>query len=282
MTLRSYFETTKAARQVILVDNNSDPETLEVIEAWKATGNIDKLILLDQNEGGCAFNRAAPFVTGSYVHFSENDLEYRPGWDTILLAKFDAFPRLGQLSLFGPEPESDKGEVWTRHRARRAEAAGQVIWPTKKNVTTTCIVRRKVLDAVPWTNNERPGGFRMPNDSGYSARIHGLGLVVAWNDTYVATNWGHNVEEWNSNLSYYLASYENKAWLGVDGLEERLRLAGYRFERQPDGEVVGIVPASAPGNDGTAEEARSAASVLLARGRTRLRQLMRPTSDRRR
>ena len=113
MTLRSYFETTKAPHQVMVVDNASGPETLEVIQAWNATGNIDKVILLDQNEGGCALNHAFPFVTGSYVHFSENDLEYRPGWDTSLLPKFDAFPRLGQLSLFAPEPERDKGEVWT-------------------------------------------------------------------------------------------------------------------------------------------------------------------------
>ena len=86
----------------------NSPETLEVIQTWNATGNIDKLILLDQNEGGCAFNRAVPFVTGSCVHISENDLEYRPGWDTILLPKCDAFPRLGQLSLFHPNPNKTR------------------------------------------------------------------------------------------------------------------------------------------------------------------------------
>src|ERR1019366_1550341 len=129
LTLRSYFATTQAPHQVIVVDNGSDSETLNVIQSWNATGHIDKLILLDHNEGGCAFNLAFPFVTGSYVHFSENDVEYRPGWDAMLLPKFLAFPRLGQLSLFAPEPEHDKGEVWTRHRARRAEAQGHVIWP---------------------------------------------------------------------------------------------------------------------------------------------------------
>ena len=61
--------------------------------------------------------------------------------------------------------------------------------------------------------------MRLPNDGSYSVRIRRLGLVVAWNDTYVATNWGHNVEEWNSNLSYYLANYKSKAWVGLDGLE---------------------------------------------------------------
>ena len=51
--------------------------------------------------------------------------------------------------------------------------------------------------------------------------------MVAWNDKYLVNNLGHNVEEFKTDLQYYIANYEAKNWLGLDGFKERLEAHGY-------------------------------------------------------
>lgn len=56
-----------------------------------------------------------------------------------------------------------------------------------------------------------------------------LGYLVAWNDRYVAVNWGHNVNEFKRDVNYYINNYGAKPWLGVDGFAKRLRAHGYEL-----------------------------------------------------
>jgi glycosyl transferase family 2 len=239
-TLRSYREATRSTAELIVVDNGSQRETRTLIESAESVGLIDTAIFLSANEGGLALNYPTPFLRGSYVHYSENDIEYRPHWDTALLAKFGAFPSLGQLSPFAPKPEVHIGEVWVEHGGQLASSCGQEIFATNAGVGTTCIVRRQVLErGARWTNIES-GEWRWPNDANFSLQVRRSGFTVAWNDRYVATNLGHNISELERDLPYYLAGYAAKKWLGIGGLERRLRSMGHELVRAEDGNVVGI------------------------------------------
>ena len=239
-TLRSYRDATRSAAELIVVDNGSLRETRTLIESAESVGLIDTAIFLPANEGGLGLNYPTPFLRGDYVHYSENDIEYRPHWDTALLAKFSAFPRLGQLSPFAPKPEVDIGEVWVEHGGQSTWSSGQEVFATNAGVGTTCIVRRQVLEeGVKWTNIEA-GEWRWPNDAHFSSQVRRHGFAVAWNDRYVAANLGHNISEWEADLPYYLASYAAKRWVGIGGLERRLRGAGHELIRAEDGKVVGI------------------------------------------
>jgi glycosyltransferase involved in cell wall biosynthesis len=239
-TLRSYREATRSAAELIVVDNGSQRETRTLIESAESVGLIDAAIFLPTNQGGLALNYPTPLLRGSYVHYSENDIEYRPHWDTALLAKFMAFPSLGQLSPFAPKPEVHIGEVWVEHRGQLASSSGQEVFATNAGVGTTCIIRRQVLDrGVRWTNIES-GEWRWPNDANFSSQVRRSGFAVAWNDSYVATNLGHNISELEGNLPYYLAGYAAKRWVGIRGFERRLRNAGYELARGEDGQVLSI------------------------------------------
>lgn len=239
-TLHSYRVATQSLAQLMVVDNGSRKETRALIEHARSSGLIDTAIYLPDNEGGLALNHALPFLDGDYIHFSENDIEYRPDWDTHLLAKFAAFPELGQLSPFGPMPEVSSGEVWVAHESDPLSRDGQTIFVPRGCVGTTCVIPRQVLEAgVRWRNIEA-GRWRWPNDAAFSAEIRARGRTVAWNDSYVATNWGHNVAEWNRELGYYLESYAAKNWVGISGLEHRMHQAGHEFIRTAEGEIVGI------------------------------------------
>lgn len=239
-TLRSYRENTRSAAELIVVDNGSLRETRTLIESAESTGLVDISIFLPLNEGGGALNYATPFLRGDYVHYSENDIEYRPHWDTALLAKFNAFSKLGQLSPFAPRPETDIGEIWVEHSGQHVSSSGQGVFVTNAGIGTTCVVRREVLEqGVKWTNIEA-GEWRWPNDANFSAQVRGHGLAVAWNDVYMAGNLGHNVSEWQRDLPYYLAGYAAKRWVGIAGMERRLRSAGHELVHAEGGEIVGI------------------------------------------
>ncbi|MFY9933753.1 MAG: glycosyltransferase family A protein [Streptosporangiaceae bacterium] len=239
-TLRSYRETTRSPAELIVVDNGSGRETRTLIESAESAGVIDTAIFLPANEGGLALNYPTPFLRGSYVHYSENDVEYRPHWDAAMLAKFEAFPSLGQLSPFAPKPEVDIGEVWVEHRGQLATSSGQNVFVTNAGVGTTSIIRRQVLEhGARWTNIEA-GEWRWPNDASFSSQVRKNGFAVAWNDKYVAANLGHNISEFEQNLPYYLAGYAAKRWVGVGGLERRLLSAGYELVRGGDGNVADI------------------------------------------
>lgn len=81
-----------------------------------------------------------------FIHISENDLEYLPGWDGELLSKFNTFPQLGQLSPFSPFHEVERGEIWTDRPALWQQGNGVVVLEALANVTTSCVLRREVWD----------------------------------------------------------------------------------------------------------------------------------------
>jgi hypothetical protein len=246
-TIDSYTVCTTIAHRVVLVDNGSDQATRDVIAAAQERGAIDSVILLPGNHGGEALNLVFDDCAAPFVHFSENDLEYRRGWDLDLLSKFDAFPSLGQLSVFSTEPEWAAGEIGRTRAATPVDCAGRRVWRATHNVGTSSMVRREVAEAgVRWHNLEF-GDLRWPDDGRFSTDVKAAGFMVAWNDRQVVTNWGHNVAEWSNALDYYLADFGSKPWVGLAGLERMLQAQGYTLDRSSDGAIQGIRPENGPG-----------------------------------
>jgi len=225
-TIESYLDTVSVPFELLIVDNGSTDDSRDFIENICHQHPQIKGILLTQNVGGEALNLGLEQAKGTYFHISENDLEYLPEWDTELLTKFKTFPKLGQLSLFSPEFQSEKGEIWTNHPAEPIIEKEHKIFLTKKNVGTSCIIRREIWDkGVRWKNVINPEHLevKLPDDGDFSNLVKNLGYWVAWNNKYTVINWGHNVNEWIKHLDYYLTNYKSKKQVGLKGMKKKTK-----------------------------------------------------------
>jgi len=226
-TIESYLNTLTVKSELIIVDNASTDGSRKLIEST-CNGRPDcHAIFLSQNIGGEALNIGMSKTRGEYLHISENDIEYLPGWDIDLLRKFKVFPELGQLSPFSPFHQADLGEIWVDKAAQPLSREGVTIYVSDENVSSSCIVRREIWNrGVRWKSYES-GNFRFPYDGIFSFDVRNLGYKVAWNDRYVAINWGHNIREFLNDPAYYIEDYRAKEWFGLDGFRDRLRAHGY-------------------------------------------------------
>jgi len=236
LTLTSYVTTVSIPYELFVVDNGSTDSSPDLIRRFCAAGRNRHAVLLRENRGGEALNPLMERCRGRFIHISENDIEYLPGWDRDLLSKFMEFPELGQISPFAAIPEVEKGEVWAEKPAYALERRGRAIQVAVGNVGTSCVIRRDVRDrGVRWRNIES-SVFRFPDDAHFSSAVKELGYLVAWNDSYVVFHWGCNVEEYRRNLPYYIQNYADKPWHGVEGFARRLREHGYLLVQRETGE----------------------------------------------
>ena len=178
-TLQSYAAT--VTHEVFVFDNGSTDESAQIIAEFCASRDNFHAITLDENRGGEALNLGLEKARGTFLHISENDLEYLPNWDEKLLAKFAAFPQLGQLSLFSPFHEKARGEVWDDKIATASTRGGQTIYPAHGNVGSSSVLRREVWQSgVRWHNYEA-GHFKFLDDGKFSTDVKNAGFQVAWN-----------------------------------------------------------------------------------------------------
>jgi len=235
-TLQSLSTTTTVPHELIVIDNGSTDGSADYIRQFAATnqnparcGEI-RTILLEGNIGGIALNQGIEIAQGGLVHLSENDLVYHPGWDRKVVEKFEIFPTLGQLSVFGPVPTDE--EAWELKKCRMLHSGGNILYETDANVGTSSVLRREVVDAgVRVKNLESKGEFIFPADGELSEDVRKAGYVVAWNDHYLVENVGHFGSEIESRLDYYRKNYESKEWFKVEGMERRL--ADWRARPRP-------------------------------------------------
>jgi len=234
-TIESYLATIGVKYELIIVDNASTDGSREFISSICKARPNHHAILLPQNTGGEGLNIGLAKCRGRYLHISENDLEYLPGWDTDLLSKFDKFPELGQLSVFSPFHQVEKGEIWSDKAAVRYTKGSLTIYRALANVGSSCIIRREVWDrGVRWKAHGTKT-FWSPDDAAFSTDVKRIGYLVAWNDKYVVINWGHNAEEMLRQFDYYLNNAKGKEVLGLERLRERLSDHGYTVLEQADG-----------------------------------------------
>lgn len=229
-TVVSYFNTISSSYKLIVLDNGSDESTRAILRELSSKYGFEAFFL-DRNHGGEAFNFILDLgIDCKYVHFSENDIEYQPGWDVCVLEKMDNIYQIGQLSLFSPFPQLEIGEVWEEKDAKLFERDIHSFYLTNKNVGTTCVVRKELIDlGLRWKNYES-GDWRFPSDGEFSSDVRKMGWYVAWNDRYLATNWGHNIIEFQKNLNYYIENYRAKTWFSIDGFSKRLQKNGFKLQ----------------------------------------------------
>ncbi|MDQ0255365.1 glycosyltransferase involved in cell wall biosynthesis [Evansella vedderi] len=234
-TVESYFENTSSPFEFMIVDNGSDKETLKTLGDLSGKYKMN-VLKLEKNIGGLAFNKALGGIELNpydYIHFSENDIEYLPAWDQILLKKLDIFSDIGQISPFSPFPQTSQGEFSWEKAATKVSKNKETIYMAKHNVGTTSIIRSNLIkDGLRWTNLERSNGIRFPHDGRFSRHVKRLGWKVAFNDRYVVKNWGHTIEELQRDLDYYIKNHQAKSF---HRFEQRLDDFGYIIQKNSSG-----------------------------------------------
>lgn len=237
-TVESYLATISVPYELIIVDNASTDGSREFIGSVCERRANHRAVLLPENTGGEGLNTGLTQCRGRFLHVSENDLEYRPGWDRQLLRKFAAFPELGQLSLFSPFHQVELGEIWTDRAGIRETREDATIYWALHNVTSSCVLRREVWErGVRWRAHGT-SSYWSPDDHAYSSDVKRLGYRVAWNDEYVVVNWGHNIAEMSRRLEYYKNNAEGKRYLGLARLKAALEDHGFSTREAPDGRSV--------------------------------------------
>ena len=132
VTLESYLATVSTPYQLIVVDNGSCDEAIDVADEI----GVEVIELGENRFPGYATNVGWDYLAGSYfLHRSDNDIEYLEGWCDEVARCFEDDPNLGQLGLRTDEEEG-------RH----------------PNVGGNCVVRSEVFKSVRWMEDAwRPG-----------------------------------------------------------------------------------------------------------------------------
>lgn len=113
-TVASYLATISMPFDLVIVDNGSDDETLD----WLAASGLRTLLLGENRYPGYAANRAWELHDEShdFLHRSDNDLNYLPGWSDALMERFErghgrggvGRARVGQVGLMTDAQEGKK------------------------------------------------------------------------------------------------------------------------------------------------------------------------------
>lgn len=220
-TVTSYLDTVRVPHELIIVDNASSDGSPDVIRRFCDRSSRVSAVYLRRNIGGEAFNKALRGARGCFLHLSENDLEFLPGWSEAVLEKFDAFPELGQLSLFGPVPSDE--EVWELKPCGLRHSRGRIIYVTEHNVGTSSVLDRALWDGGLRVHNlpSTTGSFLFPDDGRLSADVRRRGRLVAWSDKYLVRNLGHSAQEIQTHPDYYAENYRTKP-IGEETLARRM------------------------------------------------------------
>ncbi|AZO93204.1 glycosyltransferase family 2 protein [Halocella sp. SP3-1] len=225
-TVNSYLSTVNVPYELIIVDNGSRDGSQEYIKNVCSCNELCTNILLNKNMGGIALNLALTRARSDILHVSENDLQYKPGWVERVIRIFRVFPELGQLSLYAHSPARNEGDIDGERPSERISRQGLTIFQTRINVHSSSVFRREVWQqGIRWKNIGN-NGVRFPDDYSFSQEVMKAGYIVAWNDEYLVTNYGHLIDEIKNNLAYYVRDYKAKPG-GLEKLRKRIKRFGY-------------------------------------------------------
>lgn len=220
MTIESYLSTIEGEYELVIVDNASTDGSVEYLREIEASG-CAKILLLEENIGGLGYNEALHLVHGEYVHISENDQLFLPGWSEHLRHSFEVFDDLGQLSFFADVPTDL--EAWGPKPSKLRLKDGLILYEAQYNVTTSSVIRASIIfeHGVRVTNLEGLA-YKFPADGKLSADIKAAGYWCAWSDRYYVRNLGHETAEFDADPDYYKGNYASKPWLGIEGWQKRV------------------------------------------------------------
>jgi glycosyltransferase involved in cell wall biosynthesis len=99
LALKSIWENTEEAFDLLVFDNGSCNEVREYLISQNESNKIQYLILSDQNVGiPGAWNISFKAAPGKYVAFADYDIYFFPGWLKAHLEIFENFPRVGMVT----------------------------------------------------------------------------------------------------------------------------------------------------------------------------------------
>jgi hypothetical protein len=219
-TIDSYLATIQGEYELIVVDNASTDGSVEYLREIEKNGRA-KVLLLDENVGGLGYNEALHLINGEYIHFSENDQLFLPGWCEHLHHSFETFDDLGQLSFFADVPTDL--EAWGPKPSKLRLKNGLILYEAQYNVGTSSAIRAHIIfeKGVRVTNLEGLA-YKFPADGKLSADIKAAGYWCAWSDRYYVRNLGHETTEFDADPNYYEGNYASKPWLGIEGWQKRV------------------------------------------------------------
>ena len=92
--VKSIRENTTLSYELIIVDNGSEPDTQKWVEE-----NSDQSIIFQENQGfSKGFNEGVKLAQGKYVMMANNDTEFPPDWDKMLIETMENNPNAGIIS----------------------------------------------------------------------------------------------------------------------------------------------------------------------------------------
>ena len=132
LTLESYLATVSVPHEVIVVDNGSCTEALDVAREY----GVEAIELGENRFPGFSTNVGWDYLSSKWLlHRSDNDIEYLEGWCEEVMRQFESDSNLGQLGL---RTLSEEGN--------------------HPNVGGNCVIRSEVFKQVRWMEDPwRPG-----------------------------------------------------------------------------------------------------------------------------
>lgn len=171
-SLESLKQTTVVPHKIIAVDNASDDGTQEWLKEQSEQGVIDAALLFEDNRypgaaanAGWAAGMEHLMPDADFLMRSDNDMEYRKGWDEEAMKAFASFQFLGQLGLMNQEQCFEPGKNLVVPRTADNGYEVNVHWT---NIGGTHVMRRELwemgirYDETPWHANTDGSGNPIP------------------------------------------------------------------------------------------------------------------------
>src|SRR5262249_33781749 len=174
----SYLATVTGDFELMVVDNASTDGSRDYLQRLETRQPV-RVICLGDNIGGEAFNFVIPLARGDFIHLSENDQIFLPGWREHAEVSFAAFADLGQLSLFSDTPTDD--EAWEPKPSRLRFSNGKILYEAPDNIGTSSVIRASLFREKGLTvSNVERVPLKLPDDGKLSRDIRTAGYWCAF------------------------------------------------------------------------------------------------------
>ena len=173
--VESIFENTRLPCHLIIVDNNSKPETRDYLKTLESTDTVKvTLDFNDKNEGfSKGMNRGLRKVTAPYACILNNDTEVTRGWLNRSIEILEKNPHIGVMN-----PQSNIfGVPYTKDVAEKIET--QNTFKEMGMCIGFCMfIRKDVIEKIGYLDAESYPGYFF-EDSDYSKRVKKAGYICA-------------------------------------------------------------------------------------------------------
>ena len=219
LALESIRQHTSGEYEVLVVDNGSQPETVE----WLRTLEDVRVIFNPENRGYAGGNnQALEAARGEYVVLLNNDVVVTEGWLEGLLSAFDRVPGLGVSAprsnrIAGNQlvPDAVYGDIAQMHeyaRARSAQFRGQG-WLTDRAIGLCLCIDRRAIEEVGGLD-ERYGAGNFEDDD-FCLRVRAAGYrIYVCDDVFIhhfgSQTFAANKVDWSATMRGNWAKFAAK------------------------------------------------------------------------